>query len=166
MHLRLGAVLTAAVVASSCAGFKPVDRGEYRRVFAADVTKRSPDAPQEVITREAYEEDVTQGTHRGWEAPPGYTAPYLHETPKVGLEVGDVVELRVDEAQEVELSLEGGAVEAYWNEAVKRDAWKDGSDVTVRESTLWLKGKKPGSAALRYSKGNQAKDVPITVTGP
>lgn len=153
-------------VSTSCAGFKPVDRGEYRRVFAAEVTKRSPDAPQEVITREAYEEEVAQGNRRGWEPPPGYAAPLLHETPRVGLKVGEVVELRVDEAQGVELFLEGGVVDAYWGPTVKRDEWKDGADVTVRESTLFLRGKKPGAGALRYTRANDSKDVPITVTGP
>jgi hypothetical protein len=159
-------LLAAAVITSSfsCAGFKPLDRGEYRRVFAPDVTKRTPDAPQEVITRDAYEEEVTAGTRRGWEPPPGYVAPLLTETPKIGLKVGDVVELRVDESSPVELLLDGNGVEAYWTIEQKRDAWKDGTDVTVRESTLYLRGRKPGSAVLRYTRANQTKDVPITVT--
>lgn len=160
-----GLLLAAAVIASSsCAGFKALDRGEYRRVFTADVTKRGPDSPQEVITRDAYEEEVAGGTRRGWEPPVGYEAPLLTQTPKVGLKVGDVVELRVDESSPVELFLDGNAVEAYWNPEVKRDAWKDGSDVTVRESTLYLRGKKPGSAVLRYTQANQTKDVPVTVS--
>lgn len=167
MHSRHGLVLlAAAVVVSSCAGFKPIDRAEYRRVFVADVTKRSPDAPQEIITRDAYEEEVAAGVRRGWEPPTGYVAPLLHETPTIGMKVGDVVELRVDEASPAELLLEGGVVEAYWNPTVKRDEWKDGNDVTVRESTLWLRGKKPGKGTLRYTRGNDSKDVPITVTGP
>lgn len=165
MH-RPGLVLLLAAVVSSCAGFKPIDRGEYRRVFAADVTKRSPDAPQEVISRDAYETEVANGVRRGWEPPTGYTAPLLHETPAIGLKVGDVVELTVDESSAPEVLLEGGVVEAYWNPTVKRDEWKDGNDVTVRESTLWLRGKKPGKGTLRYTRGNESKDVPITVSGP
>ncbi|MEW5741315.1 MAG: hypothetical protein AB1938_20500 [Myxococcota bacterium] len=166
MPLRICVVLALAVVVSSCAGFKPVDRGEYRRVFAADVTKRSPDAPQEIITREAYEEEVAGGVRRGWEPPPGYVAPLLHETPTVGMKVGDVVELRVDESGPVELFLEGSVADAFWGPQVKRDEWKDGNDVTVRESTLFLQGRKPGKGALRYTRGNETKDVPISVTGP
>jgi hypothetical protein len=161
---RLVFFLTAVV--SSCAGFKPIERGEYRRVFAADVTKRTSDAPQEIITREAYEAEVADGVRRGWEPPVGFTAPFLHETPAIGLKVGDIVELIVDESSEPELLLEGSVVEAYWNRTVKRDAWKDGTDVTVRESTLWLRGKKPGRGTLRYTRGNESKDVPITVTAP
>jgi hypothetical protein len=165
MRVRI-VFLLAAVFVSSCAGFRPVDRGEYRRVFAADVTVRTPDAPQEIITREDYEAEVANGVRRGWEPPPGYVAPWLHETPKVGMRVGDVVELRVDEAGPVELFLEGNVAEAYWGPTRKRDAWNDGQDVTVRESTLFLRGKKPGSGALRYTRGHETRDVPIHVTGP
>ena len=160
----MGLLFALAVLSTSCAGFKAVERGEYRRVFAADVTNRTPDAPQDVITRNAYEEEVAAGTRRGWEAPPGYVAPLLSESPKIGLKVGDVVELRVDESTPVDLSVDGNAVDVYWNPEVKRDAWKDGNDVTVHESTLWLRGKKPGAATLRWTQGQKSTDVPVTVT--
>lgn len=156
-------LVIVALVASSCAGFKPVERADWRRVFAQGVTSRGPDAKQEVISRDAYEEEVAGGTRRGWEPPPGYSAPYLHETDKIGLKVGEVVELRVDESSPAELQFDGKGAVVYWTEIVKREEWKDSTDVTKRESTVFVFGKAPGSGVLRLQAGNKTKDVPVKV---
>lgn len=161
--MRTSLLLTLVVVCSGCAGFKPVERADWRRVFAADVTKHSPDAKQDVISRDAYEEEVANGVRRGWEPPPGYTAPFLHETEKIGLKVGEVVELRVDESASVELLFDGKGAVVFWGEVVKRDEWSKDHDVTKRESTLFVLGKAPGSGVLRLNAGNKSKDVPVKV---
>jgi hypothetical protein len=164
--LRSLLLALSVVVASSCAGFRPVERGEYRRVYAEDATRRTPDAPQEFISRDDYEAEVADGLRRAWEPPMGYAVPLLHETPALSVAVGQVVEVRVDEAREPDLLLEGGVVEAFWNPPAKRDEWRDGQDVTLHESTLWLRGRKAGRGTLRLVRGRETLDVPITVTGP
>jgi hypothetical protein len=145
-----------------CAGFKAVERGEWRLVYV-DSAKRGGDAAREIITRDAYEVEVTEGTRRGWEPPPGFQFPLLHETDKVGMKVGEVVGFRVDEAAQAELFVDGGGLEVYWGPVEKRDGWKGDTDVTVKESMLFVKGKRAGPGALRLVRGQNTKDVPVTV---
>ena len=109
------------------------------------------------------EAEVTEGTRRGWEPAPGFTFPLLHEVDKIGLRVGEVVGLRVDEATEAELFVDGAGVQLYWGPVEKRDGWKVDSDVTVRESMLFVKGTKAGAAVLRLIRGPTTKDVPVAV---
>jgi hypothetical protein len=116
-----------------------------------------------VLTRDAYEREVTAGVGRAWEPPPGYTFPLLHETDAIGLAVGEVAGLRVDEATAAELQMDGQAVELFWGPVKKRDEWVDGSDVTVRESLLYVRGVRAGKAVLRLSRGASTRDIPITV---
>ncbi|MDP1823291.1 MAG: hypothetical protein Q8L48_08620 [Archangium sp.] len=146
----------------SCAGFKSVERGEWRLVYV-DSAKRDADAPREVVTRDAYETEVTEGTRRGWEPTPGFVFPLLHEVDKVGLKVGEVMGFRVDEASEATLFVDGGGVDLYWGPVEKRDGWKVDTDVTVRESMLYVKGTRAGAAVLRLIRGPTTKDVPVTV---
>lgn len=153
-----------ALVAAGCAGFKPVERGDWRRVYKKEVTQRTSTSPQEIITRDDWEKEQAEGVPRTWEPPPGYEAPFLQKSPKLGLAVGEVLELRVNEGKTVELLLNGGAVELYWNEQRKVDGWKDGIDVTTRESTLFLVGRKAGSAVLRLVDNGVPTDIPVTVT--
>lgn len=148
---------------SGCAGFKAVDRGDWFRVYA-DPAQRGPEATQAVISRDAYEEEVAGGTRRTWEPPPGYAAPFLHETPAIGVKVGMVAEFRVEEEQGATLLLDGGGVRLFWTESKKRDEWKAGADVTRVESTVFVLGTTPGKATLRLVSGNTTKDVPVTVS--
>ncbi len=156
-------ILPGLLLLSGCAGFKAVDRGDWFRVYA-DPALRGPEASQEIITRDAYEEEVAGGTRRTWEAPPGYAAPFLHETPAIGVKVGMVAEFRVEEEQGANLLLEGGFCRLYWTEPRKRDEWKSGSDVTRVESTVFVLGTKPGKGTLRLVSGNTTKDIPVTVS--
>ena len=147
---------------SGCAGFKSVERGEWRLVYV-DSAKRDAEAAREVVTRDAYEVEVTEGTRRGWEATPGFVFPLLHEVDKIGMRVGEVVGFRVDEATDAELFVDGSGVQIYWGPVEKRDGWKVDSDVTVRESMLFVKGTKAGAAVLRLIRGPTTKDVPVAV---
>jgi hypothetical protein len=158
-RLSLGLVV---VLAQGCAGFKAVERGDWRRVYK-DPAQRSADAPQELITRDKQDEEQAAGNRRAWEPLPGWFAPQLAETPAIGLKVGEVVELLVDEGSPAELFLDGNVAEIYWNEARKRDEWKNNTDVTRVESSLFVRGVKPGKATLRLVHGQDQKDVPITV---
>lgn len=147
---------------SGCAGFKSVERGEWKLVYV-DSAKRDAEAPREVVTRDAYEAEVTEGTRRGWEPTPGFVFPMLHEVDKVGLKVGEVAGFQVDEATEAELFVDGAGVSLYWGPIEKRDGWKGDTDVTVRESTLFVKGTRAGAAVLRLVRGPVSRDVPVTV---
>lgn len=147
---------------SSCAGFRAVERGEWVLVFV-DPAKRGGDAPREVVSRDAYEREVTAGVGRMWEPPPGYVFPLLHETDAVGLKVGEVAGFRVDEATAAELLLDGAGLDVFWGPMKKRDEWREGNDVTVRESPLYVRATKAGKATLRLVRGTETKDVPVTV---
>jgi len=160
MRWLLSAVLMLG--GSGCAGFKSVQRGEWKLVYV-DSAKRDAEAAREVVTRDTYETEVTEGTRRGWEPMPGFLFPLLHEVDQVGLKVGEVVGFRVDEATEAELFVDGGNVQVYWGPVEKHDGWKGDSDVTVRESTLYVKGTRPGAAVLRLIRGPTTKDVPLAV---
>lgn len=147
---------------SGCAGFKSIDRGEWRLVYV-DSAKRDANATREVVTRDAYENEVTAGTRRGWEPTPGFTFPLLHEVEKIGLQVGEVMGFRVDEATSAELFVDGSGVQLYWGPVEKKDGWKVDTDITVQESMLYVKGTKAGAAVLRLIRGPTTKDVPVTV---
>lgn len=156
-------LLTVAMVSSvGCAGFKAVDRGEWRLVYV-DSARRDAEAPREIITRDAYEAEVTEGTRRGWEPPPGFQFPLLHETDKVGMKVGEVVGFRVDEASNAEVFVDGSGLQLYWGPVEKHDGWKGDTDITVKESMLFVKAKSAGPGALRLVRGQHTKDVPVTV---
>ncbi|MFT3713129.1 MAG: hypothetical protein QM817_36200 [Archangium sp.] len=159
MRILLGTLL---LLCSSCAGFKAVDRGDWRLVWA-DSAKRDAEAPREVVTRDKYEEEVTAGNRRAWEPPPGFQFPLLHETDTIGMTVGEVQGYRIDEASSAELFVDGAGLELYLGQTEKKDTWKGDIDVTVRESMLYVKATKPGKATLRLMRGPNQKDVPVTV---
>jgi hypothetical protein len=152
----------ALLGSAGCAGFKTVERGDWRLVWV-DSTRRDADAPRDVVTRDAYETEVSEGTRRGFEPPAGFLFPLLHETDAIGLKVGEVAGFRVDEATDVELFVDGSNVKLFWGATEKRDSWKGDTDVTIRESALYVKGSSAGKATLRLVRGSTTKDVPVTV---
>lgn len=154
--------LGVALGSLSCAGFHEVERGDWKLVYE-DSAKRDIAAPREVVTRDTYEAEVSGGTRRGFEPPPGFVFPLLHETEAIGMTTGEVQAFRVNEANATELFLDGSTVELYWGQLEKRDEWKVDTDVTVRESALYVKAKKPGPAVLRLVRGSVTKDIPVTV---
>lgn len=156
-------VVVSLVALSGCAGFKAVDRGDWFRVYA-DPASRGPTAKQELISRDKYEEEVAAGNRRSYEPLPGWVAPYLAQTDSVTVAVGEVVEYRIDEAKPADVQVNGAAAEIYLTDARKKDAWKDGSDVTLVESSLFIRGVRAGKATLRLSTHDVTKDIPVTVT--
>jgi hypothetical protein len=154
----------AVVVFASCAGFKPVDRGDWRRVYTKDAaTVKSLDAPQEIITREAYEEELSRDVRRTWSPSPGWSPPWLLDTDEIGVTVGEVMEFRIDEKKPVELQVKGDGAQFYWGQRLKRDEWKDGTDLVRRESTLFVQGTKPGKLTLKLISDEATKEIPVTV---
>lgn len=162
--MRWFLLAVTAVVLSGCGGFKAVQRGEWKLVWV-DPAKRDAEAAREVVTRDRYEAEVAEGNRRGWEPPPGFVFPLLHEVDTIGMVPGEVQGFRVDESTEAELFVDGAGVESFWGPVEKRDGWKGDTDVTVRESALFLKATKPGKATVRLIRGPQTKDVPVTVRG-
>ena len=160
--LRRGALLVLTVCA--CSSWRNVERVEWRRVFAQDEVKRTPDARQEIISRDKYEEEVAAGVHRAYEPPPGFQSPFLHETDGIGLKLNEVMEFRVDESEPVDLQLTGECAEVFWAPMVKKDEWKGDEGVTKKLSLLLVRAAKPGKGTLRLLTGASTKDVPVTVT--
>jgi hypothetical protein len=150
------------LLGSGCAGFKAVERGEWRLVWQ-DSAKRDAEAPRDVITRDTYEEEVTAGNRRAWEPPPGFQFPLLHETDSIGMTVGEVQGYRLDEAANAELFVDGAGLELFLGPVEKKDTWKGDIDVTVRESMLYVKATRAGKATLRLMRGPAQKDVPVTI---
>jgi hypothetical protein len=150
------------LLSSGCAGFKAVDRGDWRLVWA-DSARRDAEAAREIITREKYEEEVTAGNRRAWEPPPGFQFPLLHETDSIGMTVGEVQGYRIDEASSAELFVDGAGLDLFLGQVEKKDTWKGDIDVTVRESMLFVKATRAGKATLRLMRGPTQKDVPVTV---
>jgi hypothetical protein len=148
--------------ATGCAGFKSVERGQWKLVYVDSAT-RDAEAPREVVTRETYDAEVAEGVRRGYEPPPGFVFPLLHEVESIGMKVGEVQGFRVDEELGVGLLVDGGGVELYWGNVEKKDGWNVDTDVTVKESMLFLKATKAGAATLRLVNGPSTKDVPIKV---
>ncbi len=161
MRTHLLLVMTTLSL-TGCAGFKAVERGEWKLVYA-DGAQRGPDSKREVITRDASEKEVAEGNRRTWDPPPGYVFPNLHQTDAVGLKVGEVAGFVVDEATDAQLFSDGDAVKLFWGQLEKRDTWKGDIDVTVRESTLFVEGTRAGSATLRLVRGQDTRDVKVTV---
>jgi hypothetical protein len=147
---------------AGCAGFRTVERGQWALVYV-DSAQRGLEAPREVIPRDSYEAEVAEGTRRGWQPPTGFVFPQLHETDAIGLQAGDVAGFRVDEQTEAELFVDGSAVELFWGPVQKRDGWNVDTDVTIKESALYVKGLRAGKATLRLVRGSQERDVPVTV---
>ena len=161
--MRTLLLVVTAVSGFGCGGFKAVERGQWKLVWV-DLAQRGAEAPREVITRDAYEAEVNAGTRRAWEPTPGFTFPLLHETDAIGLQKGEVAGFRVDEATSAELLVDGSGVAIYWGPTEKKDTWKGDIDVTVRESMLFVRGEKSGGkATLRLLRGQDSKDVPVTV---
>jgi len=164
METRLFVIASTLALAVGCASFRPVERGDWRRVYTKDAaTVKSLDAPQELITREKYEEELANDVRRTWSPAPGWSPPWLLDVDEVGLAVGEVMEFRIDELKPVELQVMGSAADVYWGQRIKRDEWKEGTDVTRRESTLFVQGARKGKLTLRLITDETTKDIPVTV---
>lgn len=154
-----------AVGLVGCAGFTPVERGDWRRVWVKAEGPHAPDSPQELIPAEQeLTERADQSVNRAWNPPPGFAPPTLGDSGPVSLKVGEIATFVVEEPGEVQVLVQGAAVRAYWNPTKKKDEWKDGADVTRRESTVFLVGKKVGTATVRVVTGDEPWTVPVTVT--
>lgn len=149
---------------AACAGFRSVDRAEWVRVYA-DPADRAATAKQELIARDRYEAELAAGTHRAYQPLLGWQAPFLHQTDAIKVAVGDVAEFLVDESKGAEVQLNGSGAELFLTSVHKRDDWKDGTDVTHVESSLFLRGTRAGTGTLRLVTPGATKDIPVTV-GP
>lgn len=164
METRLFLIGSILALAVGCSSFKAVDRGDWRRVYTKDAsTVKSLDAPQEIITREKYEEELANDVRRTWSPSPGWSPPWLLDTDEIGLTLNEVMEFRIDEVKPVEVQVLGAAATVYWGQRIKRDEWKEGSDITRRESSLFVQGTSKGKMTIRLIAEDTTKDVPVTV---
>jgi hypothetical protein len=152
--------LVPSLLLLSCASFTAVERGEWQHVWVDPATRKD----ETVITREQADEEAVKVGRRSWEPSPGWVPPLLTQTEAIGVTVGQVLEFRIDESVSVDLSLQGTAAGVYWNPMKKLDGWKDGNDVTTRESRLLVQGKAPGTTTLKFTSGDTTRELVITVT--
>ncbi|MBL9037360.1 MAG: hypothetical protein JNG84_02490 [Archangium sp.] len=158
-------LLLTGLLTTGCVSFVPLDRGDWRRVYTEDATAlRGPEAKQEFITAEKFEDEQTAGIQRSYEYPSGFTVPLLNDAERIELKVGEVQEFLVDERSgTAELSVKGNVAEWFWNPMVKKDEWVNDEGVTRRRSSLFVRGRKPGQAVLRLIVGNDQQDFVVTV---
>jgi len=163
MRRAFGGLLLGLV--GCAAGFSNLERGDWRRVHsqkAADSFR-----PEELITRERFDDEVAAGEHRDVIVTPEAVFPVLNELQELTLSVGEVRELRVSEAEgEIELQVKGRGVDWYWNPAVKRDEWVDGEGLVHHQSALFAVGRSAGKSSLRLLVGGEngrVRDLSVTV---
>ena len=165
MHARNCSVVVAVavtVMTMSCTGFKAIERGDFKHVFAdARGTMKAIDK-QDIITTEAWEAEVASSVQRAYVPAPGLEITVLQETPESTIDVFEIREFRVDESEPVELFVDG-PLETWWNPVKKIDGWKDHNDVVVKLSLLFVRGKKAGKATLRVTTEKGTTDSIVNV---
>jgi hypothetical protein len=155
--------LIALLGASSCAGFRALDRGDWVLVWTdesvrteivngtpIEVVKPAPGARREVISLERYESEITEGRRRKAGSTLGELPRLVTEVSEpLELMVGEVRELRIDEPQEAEVFVSGSAVKPYWTR--KRDVaeWRDGQPADRKESGLFLLADEAGTSKVK-----------------
>jgi hypothetical protein len=150
-------------LASSCAGFRALDRGEWVMVWTdesvskevvngtpIEVTKPAPGARKEIIPQERYDSEVAEGKRRGASAPLGEVPKAITQiSGPVELMVGEVRELIVDERTEAQVLLAGDCVRPYWTRRKDVAGWKGDQPDDHKESSLFLLADDPGSAKVK-----------------
>ena len=161
--MRRHAGLLLVMGLSGCAGFKPLERGEWVLAWsdevvqtqmvngtAIEVVKPAPGARQEVIPLDRYEAETTEGKRRKVISTFANTPKEVFEINEpIELMIGEVKELRVAEPKEVLVSVAGDSVKAYWTQANRVDEWKDGKSIEHSESTLFLLADDPGTSKVK-----------------
>lgn len=168
-------LLTASML-GGCAGFKAIDRGEWEVVWTKENAAKAAEEKlkllqgyggfgQEVVPREQYDEELTEGIRRKVEPLAGVKASLLTELEgKVSLAVGELRVFRLDETREPVLTWQGSGLEVYLTQPKRVDGWKGDEAVDGREAMLILVGTKAGKATFQLEQGQEKKTVEVTVT--
>jgi hypothetical protein len=172
-HLLL---IIALSFLGSCASWKTIERSDWEVVW----TKENAEKPaedkvkmlqgyggfgQEVIPREKYDEELTEGNRRKVEPLAGVRPATLKEVSgKISLAVGELRSFRIDERAEPTLTWMGNGIEVYLTEAKRVDGWKGDTAVDGREAMLHVVGTRAGKASFQLVEGTEKWTVEVTVT--
>lgn len=174
--MRHALLIIALSSLSSCAGWKVIERGEWEVVWTRENAEKPAEDKvkmlqgyggfgQEVIAREKYDEELTEGTRRKVEPLAGVRPSSLKEVSgKVTLAVGELRSFRIDERNEPTLTWMGNAVEVWLTEAKRVDGWKGDEAVDGREAMLHMVGTRAGKASFQLVEGTEKWTVEVTVT--
>lgn len=172
-HLLIAVALS---LSTGCAGWKIIERGDWEVVWTKENADRPPEEKlkmlqgyggfgQEVVTRDSYEVELTEGTRRKVEPLPGVRPSSLKEVSgKVTLAVGELRTFRVDEKNEPAITWQGSVLDVYLTEPKRVDGWKGDEAVDGREALLHVVGRKPGKASFQLVEGQEKLTVEVTVT--
>jgi hypothetical protein len=174
--VRHALLIIALSFLAGCAGWKVIERGEWEVVWTKENAARPAEDKvkmlqgyggfgQEVVSRETYDAELTEGTRRKVEPLAGVRPASLKEVSgKVTLAVGELRSFRIDEKNEPTLTWMGNVVDAWLTEPKRVDGWKGDEAVDGREAMLHLVGTRPGKATFQLVEGTEKWTVEVTVT--
>lgn len=174
--MRHALIFVALSLSTGCAGWKAIERGDWEVVWTKENAARSAEEKvkllqgyggfgQEVVTRDKYEEELTEGTRRKVEPLAGVRPSTLKEVSgKVTLAVGELRTFRIDEKSDPTLTWKGSVLDVYLTEPRRVDGWKGDEAVDGREALLHLVGLRPGKATFQLIEGQEKVTVEVTVT--
>lgn len=169
-------LIALGLCASGCASWQIVERGEWEVVWTKEnAAKPAEDKVkmlqgyggfgQEVVARDKYEEELTEGNRRKVEPLAGVRPSTLKEVSgKVTLAVGELRTFRIDEKNGPTLTWLGSGLEVFLTEPKRVDGWKGDEAVDGRESLLHLVGLRPGKSSFQLVEGQEKWTIEVTVT--
>lgn len=123
---------------------KSLERGEW--VLVNDTEGKY----QEVITLDAHEKEIVEGSDRKVKFAVDDKGPVLHDQEKtLTLAVNEVKRFRLNEGKGVDLLADNACFSTWWTESKRVDGWKGADATEGRESYLYVRGNKPGQGKLK-----------------
>lgn len=174
--MRIAIFLLSLSTLAGCAGWKIIERGDWEVVWTKDNAGKPAEDKvkmlqgyggfgQEVIAREKYDEEITEGNRRKVEPLAGVKAAALTDLDgKVKLAVGELRVFRVDETKDPILTWMGNGIDVFLTEPKRVDGWKGDTAIDGREALLVLVGTRAGKAKFQIEEGTVKTLVEVTVT--
>ena len=141
--MRVFLWVVGAALASGCAAtLKPMDKGEWVLIQGDDA--------QEVIPRDAYDEEIVAGRDRKVKIAVDEKPPMLHEAgAELTAKVGEVLRFRINESGETDLLADESVFKVYWDKDRPMDGWKGDQAQEGKESLVYVVALKPGKGKLK-----------------
>lgn len=151
--------------ALGCSGARPVQRGDWQRVWVEEFARHDAQSPQEVLSLEAYEREVAASIRRSWKPPTGWAPTPFERATAIELMRGEVHELELDETTRTTLSVEGDAAKVYWTHPSTIEWWEDGRERTRTASRVLVHARRTGRLTLHVARegADQVQRVVVSV---
>ena len=119
-----------------------MDKGEWVLIQGDDA--------QEVIPRDAYDEEIVAGRDRKVKIAVDEKPPMLHEAgAELTAKVGEVLRFRINESGETDLLADESVFKVYWDKDRPMDGWKGDQAQEGKESLVYVVALKPGKGKLK-----------------